>query len=601
MTSTARARSRTKNKNKPKKAVVDSATISLEQGQQFIADLERHAPWQAWAEKLASRKKPATLRKLMRQSRNPLEWSVDVQCDASTREVLKLLDSVKRQWRDGEPADWAVVVGDWLSNAEARQASVPFALECLAWANTLARLAVRLPAKNWWDLFAFLLNTALDAQAAAEREVNHPVASQLFSAELPLTLAYWFPRVELCSALATPARKAISEAMIELLDGEGMPQARYVCHWRGLLASWTRCVQMDAEIDGGQIDKQAKMHFEWLVRQTIRWRRSNGSFVFEENSKPPCGDELIEAAIRCGGDQLDQDCFQCSMGKLEPRQSSFDLPSPGEHSEWAEAAILRSHWAAKSSYLATTFDSSRLLTELGARGSVIWSGDDVPEIRIENEPLEITSDWEELCWSSDDDMDYLELEVRLNNSWRLQRQMLLARRDRFLFSADVLIGGTKPSKIHYCRPIPFTDQVELIYDDQTCEIGMKAKRNLGCLIPLALNEWKSDTHLGEFDGQALRQRSVGVGLYAPLFVDLDPKRQRKSRTWRQLTVAEQLRLVDPSEAVAYRVQIGQQNWVFYRSLSGAKNRTFLGQNVINEFLVARFLPDGEIETLIEIE
>ena len=41
--------------------------------------------------------------------------------------------------------------------------------------------------------------------------------------------------------------------------------------------------------------------------------------------------------------------------------------------------------------------------------------------------------------------------------------------------------------------------------------------------------------------------------------------------------------------------------MIYRSLNGTANRTFLGQNVINEFLVARFLNDGEIETLIEIE
>ena len=225
----------------------------------------------------------------------------------------------------------------------------------------------------------------------------------------------------------------------------------------------------------------------------------------------------------------------------------------------------------------------------------------MPEIRIENEPLQITSDWEELCWSSDDDMDYIELEVRLNDSWRLQRQILLARRDRFLFSADVLIGGTEPSKIHYSRPIPLNDQVELVHDDQACEIGIKSKKNLGCMMPLALNEWKAGCHLGQFDGQSLQRSAVGVGLYVPLFVDLDPKRQRKSRTWRQLTVAEQLRLVNHDEAVAFRVQIGQQNWAFYRSLSGSINRTFLGQNVINEFLVARFLRDGEIETLIEIE
>ena len=121
------------------------------------------------------------------------------------------------------------------------------------------------------------------------------------------------------------------------------------------------------------------------------------------------------------------------------------------------------------------------------------------------------------------------------------------------------------------------------------------------MMPLALNEWRQDRSHGEFGGSGLRQRLVGTGLYAPLFIDLDPKRLRKPRTWRQLTVGEQLHLVRRDEAAGFRVQIGKQQWVIYRSLNGTANRTFLGQNVINEFLVARFLNDGEIETLIEIE
>jgi hypothetical protein len=42
-------------------------------------------------------------------------------------------------------------------------------------------------------------------------------------------------------------------------------------------------------------------------------------------------------------------------------------------------------------------------------------------------------------------------------------------------------------------------------------------------------------------------------------------------------------------------------WLIYRSLGPVANRSVLGQNLRTDFLVARFLPNGTIERLLEIE
>ncbi|MEX0714781.1 MAG: hypothetical protein WD278_20765 [Pirellulales bacterium] len=61
-------------------------------------------------------------------------------------------------------------------------------------------------------------------------------------------------------------------------------------------------------------------------------------------------------------------------------------------------------------------------------------------------------------------------------------------------------------------------------------------------------------------------------------------------------------MVQPADpAVGYRVQVGRQQWLIYRSLAERGNRTVLGHNLISEFLVARFDRQGKVEPLLEIE
>jgi hypothetical protein len=54
-------------------------------------------------------------------------------------------------------------------------------------------------------------------------------------------------------------------------------------------------------------------------------------------------------------------------------------------------------------------------------------------------------------------------------------------------------------------------------------------------------------------------------------------------------------------AVGYRAQSGNDQWLFYRSLGPAGNRTFLGQNIAGEFSAGRFLTSGKYKEWIEVE
>ena len=103
------------------------------------------------------------------------------------------------------------------------------------------------------------------------------------------------------------------------------------------------------------------------------------------------------------------------------------------------------------------------------------------------------------------------------------------------------------------------------------------------------------------DTITLTQSTMGETLYAPVFAQLDPFQSVKPRTWRKLTVADKLEIVGDDVARAWRIRIGDRQWVIYKSFSGIGNRTFLGQNHTCDLLIGRFQKDGNVEDLLILE
>jgi hypothetical protein len=308
----------------------------------------------------------------------------------------------------------------------------------------------------------------------------------------------------------------------------------------------------------------------------------------------------MKAVLKIAGDSTDRKIYRLGRGRRKQSLATTHLPSPAERSEWSEVAILRTSWCGDSLMCAVAYYDAALRTEIAVGKEVILAGVDSPRILVDGHPVLPASTWEQVCWESDDDMDYLELELKLEHGLRLFRQYMLAREDRFLFTADTFCGG-REFQIEYERPLPFTRGIELQSENETCEIWCRSGRKLvTSVLPLALPEWRSESHLGRLRESRLLQHRIGRGLYCPIFIDLDSQRLGEPLTWRQLTVAEKMHIVPHDIAVAYRVQIGDNQWVIYKSVGPCASRTFLGQNHSTEFILGRF-SEGAIEKLIEVE
>lgn len=560
--------------------------------------------WEEWTAHLAHRESPAAPADLLpTQQGIALAWALPDAVKASgTEELVTRLNKLKPRSRAA--ANWVTTeVESWLEALDTRAATASLAIEAVAWARALPALSQVLPAAPWCQLLEQLGEIA--AEAAKVDLSSDPLTNQVLTGELPLTLAYLLPELANCKRMFADARQSLTQGIVELLDGQGLMHARNLELLRPLLACWTRCGYLGKTMRTYCFASQAKTQYEWLVLQTLRLSRHDGSQMLSNDAAGEWSSPLLTAALALGGDAEDREIAASILpGRKSSQASSAKLPSPAVHSEWAMTGVLRRDWTRSSDQLSVMYDDKQLLVELNTSNGTIFSGPCNPAVQFNGEELAVQDDWEEVCWQTDADLDYLELETKLGHGLKVQRQMLLARKDRFLFIADAVFGDDS-GDINYRHVLPLCDGISFRPESDTHEGILVGRKRLGAVLPLQLPEWRAEREAGSLqqvgDGLELQQSFHGQRLLAPLLIDLDPRRIGKPTTWRRLTISQRLETVRADVAAGYRVQIGRQQWLIYRSLAPVANRSLLGQNFVSEFVVARFTESGEAEELIEIE
>ncbi len=556
-----------------------------------------------WSSHLAKRSVPKPLKAIARAEANPLIWGID-----SPSELGLAIDCIEKLGQidqgSGETSAVQQHAKAWLAECASHGRTPEFGLECLAWATNLPRLASEWCAQLWSVAFGGLIDAASsDFGSLADQT---PWGPQLILGELPIALGYYFPEFQSCVDLQERGCEFVSRHITELLDGEGLCRAKHLDQLRPLLASWLRCAWMtqDGKSKKLRLAKTARRELDWCIRQTYRLTRADRGHAFQKPGGPPAGSlsDFMASAVRWSGDPQDRALHQLRF--TDKDIAARKLPEdPAYHSEWSEIAILQADWEPHSPKLVVAFDRSQVRVELTNAEEIVLSGTWAPHIQADGQALTVASEWTVTCWSSDVDVDFIELEAELNDGWVLQRHFLLARQDGFLWAADVVAGGPA-SELEYALDLPVATGVSFHAEKETREGTLKSKRNLALLCPPGLPEWRQESRWGDLNatqgGVQLRHQQSGKALYAPLFFDLHKRRMRQPATWRQLTVAESLQIVGPDVAVGYRVQVGPEQWICYRSLAAEGNRTVLGQNYSDEFVMSRFLTDGDAESMLEI-
>jgi hypothetical protein len=558
--------------------------------------------WAIWRRHLAKRKF-CPLGSLLPQESSPLTWALPE--DLELEPALDLIDSLHRLDSSAKRKKTEIEgnVIAWLAHPATSPATAELGLMCLAWCEALPRLTAHLPARLWWQLLNRLIAIAGDESSTP----HDPLAMQLLFGELPLALAYSFGELQACRELSEGGARTISQGIDELLDGDGLPHARHLHLLRPLLACWTRSKAIGQALHQRWCEPQAQRQVDRLVEHALRLSRPGGQQVFTSTGSKPWNPTLLKAALDLVDDRATERVFRLQENGRHGlrRARGKTLPPPALESEWAGIAVLRPDWSRTAPRLTVSYVGQQVATELSLNTKCLWSGTWELDVRFNDRPCKPLGDWEQTCWVSDDDVDYLELELCLSEEVTVQRHMLLGRDDRFLFLADAVLG-IQQGTIEYRGTLPIGGLSVFDAQREAREGSLSAGgRARARVLPLALNEWRAGAPRGSLQagpsGLELTQAAHGECLFAPLFIDLDARRQRKEVTWRQLTVAYEREVTPSDVAVGYRVQVGKSQWLIYRSLAVPAVRTVLGKNLMTEFLLAHFRTDGGVEALLEIE
>jgi len=567
--------------------------------------------WSLWQQHLAERKRPRDLVARWSGEPLPLLWGVVDNlppgaepepsfCERVARLVERDSQS-SRRWRElaRDAESFAAELDVTTGNPEQ-------ARDVLALATIMPRLAKYWSAVQWLAVFDRLV--AMVSGEAATSASRPPLVWQLFAAELPLVLAYQFPEVASCQQLTDPAIEVLVRGMGDLIDEDGLPTWFPLVELPQMVACWTRCRMLIDNV--GDESEWVNVRFGDVFQNLLRLSHLGKQGMLLGPGSCSGLEGLIAATGRHSDDRKLRRLAEAMIAPGHDEVDKFgDKISPAVHAESAKLAVLRTDWRASSPRMAVQYQGCEFAMELAVGRETILAGVVESNINFNGIRLLPTADWEECVWVSDDDVDYLELEMPLTEDVRIQRHVLLARKDKFLFMADAVLGSrdrAQPGAIDGRLTLPLAEGIEFKAEERTREGTLVGHKPRARILPLALPEWRSDRRVGalEQSGQSLtltQGARNAAGMFLPLFIDLDPKRHRRACTWRQLTVGEDRQIVPPDMASGYRVQVGEEQWLFYRSLHNRNSRTLLGHHLLHEFLAGRFTPKGKVVQLLAIE
>jgi hypothetical protein len=349
-----------------------------------------------------------------------------------------------------------------------------------------------------------------------------------------------------------------------------------------------------------------------LVERSIPLCRPDGRAALSNGLKLKPLPVLVAAAETCGLPEMGsvgtylRSVHRVTSGKSPARARADGVMSmPSNQSDFARFALLRSDWSVQADSVALAHHRQYPQLDVTTAGRPLIHGDWTLKLTIGGDPVELADEWSCVCWQSDPDADYIELQMQGPGKLRVERIVMLSRTRKFLLLADS-ISGVPHKRIEYESQLPLAENLEGRIQMPTREIQLTAKGFRAKAYPLALPQDRVLSTPHDFtmqDGQlTLTQLAEGEGLFAPVILDWDAGRSRGQAEWRSLTVTEDGRVVRPDIAAGHRLKVDGLHLLVFRSLKNTGcSRAVLGHHSWNETVIASIDKNGDVDPILMVE
>ncbi len=523
------------------------------------------------------------------------------------------------------PRKLVSALGNWLESAAGQ---APSAWELLMLADLLRQAGDSLPAKVGVPLWRRGLTAFGSWADLAEHE--EPAEFQAIDAgELPWVLGVLFSHIQGAESLRDRGRQTLRKLLDDDTDTDGTLRAEEMQRVSLWLPPWVRAAEWAYAAERSLWGETMGERFRSLIERVAACYAGDGHWALDQTAGPHALPMLLTAARLAGVSKKEWPLkFLLDVAEASPellagaesrikhsaklktsrrRAAETDADAIVQQSDWARVACLRNHAGRDADVFAIAHHRPLPNIDLSILGHGVMKGPWELEVSIDEAPVKLPGEWTCVCWHSDADGDYLELQHTIDENRRIERQVFLSRPEHFLVMADC-ISGAAEGVIDYTARWPLVENAQVARHESTRErvvsVGDVSLRT----FPLALPDDVYQSTSGSWDlaekGETtleLRQQSVG-GLYAPVVFDWTPARQRSYADWKTLTVTENGPKVKTDRASGHRLRIGNHQLLIYRSLAPSEElRTVLGHHTGHETILARFDKSGDAKPLLIVE
>ncbi len=553
------------------------------------------------------------------------DWEVE---KPSHREFLHDLVEAFGGAADGSHA---AKIGKWITQQLPKSNYDPYvALTCAGWLHALPHVGRDIPPALWLDVLQSTLTQVDRAWETGHQDGLFPWI--IWACEIPLALAKQLSHLGGKDRIVSDTLNRIALVLEQTADDPQTLLSFGAQDLRAVVASLIRSRWSATGVGARKWYPPQRKALSKLAMLMLHLTDGHGRSLLTEAETTRHDPELWTSMLELcsASNKLRLACAASlpndvgrAMGMKPARirkdkSNDASLPPLSVYWESNRIATMRRSWRDAGYRIAVDFSSDVIWLDItAANGQRLFSGDWDVELFRNGTSVEVDVAWEEVCWFTDDDVDYLELECDLEDRCKLQRQVMLMREEGMVFMADAVLSNsdarwdvrthwTLAADIEYLPEAKTNDGVLIAKNAQSEDPSRTAvTKRQALLLPIGMPEWRRGTRDAalQSDGQRLTLRSFGKQkrMYNPLLVAMRGLDRDPPRTWRRLTIAQDLVVTPPEIAQAYRAQVGKDQWVFYRSLGQCKRRTLMGMHLNTEFYAARFSSgDGSYEALVEV-